>query len=73
MHTAGWLKPAAWRGGPGRRAKGARQIYVQRKNMFKRIAFTVLLALQFAAIADLSKADVPWPQCYPCPDSAQPR
>ena len=35
--------------------------------MLKRIALTVLIAVQFAVVCGVASADLPWPVCGPCP------
>jgi hypothetical protein len=35
--------------------------------MVRKLVFALLLTLQFAVIADLASAYVPFPSCYPCP------
>jgi hypothetical protein len=35
--------------------------------MLKRIVLIALLALQTVAVTSVASADLPWPQCYPCP------
>jgi hypothetical protein len=34
----------------------------------KRFLFLLILALQFAAVTPTAKADIDFPQCYPCDD-----
>jgi hypothetical protein len=36
--------------------------------MLKRTIFLLLVALQFAAVTPVAKADLDFPQCYPCDD-----
>jgi hypothetical protein len=38
------------------------------KTMLKRIVVALILALQIGAIANVATAEVPFPQCWPCPD-----
>ncbi len=35
--------------------------------MIKKLVFAAFLALQFAAVCSVATADLPWPQCMPCP------
>ncbi len=35
--------------------------------MLKRLIFGLALMLHLSAIAHISTAEVPWPDCYPCP------
>jgi hypothetical protein len=37
------------------------------KTMVRKIVFALLLALQFAAVANLASALPPFPGCFPCP------
>jgi hypothetical protein len=43
--------------------------------MLKKIVLTLALALQFGAIANMTattaNAEIPLPQCYPCPDGVR--
>ena len=36
--------------------------------MLKRLVFALLLALPFVAATSVATAEVPWPQCLPCPE-----
>jgi hypothetical protein len=36
--------------------------------MFKRILLAVLLMLPFVAATNVANAEVPFPQCLPCPE-----
>jgi len=36
--------------------------------MLKRIVVALILALHIGAIANVASAEVPFPQCWPCPD-----
>lgn len=35
--------------------------------MLKKLVLAAILAIQFAAVCDVASADIPWPDCYPCP------
>jgi len=39
--------------------------------MLKRIVITLILALQIGAIVNVASAEVPFPQCWPCPDDVR--
>jgi len=39
--------------------------------MLKRFAIALILALQFGAIANVATAEIPFPQCWPCPDDVR--
>ncbi len=36
--------------------------------MLKKMMLTLILALQFSAIVNMANAEIPFPQCWPCPD-----
>jgi hypothetical protein len=40
--------------------------------MLKRLMLAVLLALQFVAVTNVATAEVPFPQCLPCPEDDPP-
>ena len=35
--------------------------------MLKKLALLAILAIQFAAVCGVASADLPWPDCWPCP------
>jgi hypothetical protein len=43
--------------------------------MLKKILFTLVIALQIGAVANMTanvaNAEIPLPQCWPCPDDAR--
>jgi hypothetical protein len=40
--------------------------------MLKRLLLTILLGLQFVAAVNVASAEVPFPQCLPCPEDDPP-
>ena len=43
----------------------------RKEKMLKKILLALVLALQFAAAANVTRDPVPWPECFPCDDVPQ--